>query len=187
MTILSAFLWVAATAAGVLALTQVARHAARLREELDELRARVPEPARDARPRLDVQPLFGQLYEDKPSPLEEITSWPGVPLALAAAGLFAIGMFTGRPRQAPHGQVDSTVAVELAAARLRYDSLESEVDQLRDSVASLQKPGAQVRSAHAGAPAPVKRGSTTALALPAAPKASGIAPLPSLPNVDGAP
>lgn len=186
MTLLSGIILIGGLTAAVAAFAQLARRSARLREELEELRnAKVPAPAKR---QADVRPMFGELYETKANPLEALGEWPGVPLAVAAAGLFAIGLFTGRPRQAPYGAADSTVAVELAAARLRYDSLATEVDELSDSVAALQKPTVQLRSAARGAaPAALKRAGTTALARPAAPNAPGIAPLPTLPKVDGGP
>ena len=169
---MSDVLWVAGAAVAVLALTQVARHAVRLREDLDELRARVPEPVRDARPRAEVQPLFGQLYEDKPSPLDGISSWPGVPLALAAAGLFAIGLVTYRPGRTEPGATDSTIAKDIAAARMQYDSLAKEVDALQDSMTSLRKP-----------PAAVARVTERKVAPRSVAQKSSEAPLPSLPKV----
>ena len=172
MTLMSGFLWVAGAAAAVLALAQVARHAVRLREDLDELRARVPEPARDARPRGDVQPLFGQLYEDKPSPFDGISSWPGVPLAFAAAGLFAMGLATYRPGRTEPGATDSTIAKDIAAARLQYDSLAKEVDALQDSMASLRKPAATV--AHV---------TERKVAPRSVAQKPSVAPLPSLPKL----
>lgn len=172
MTLMSGFLWFGGAAAGVLALTQVARHVVRLREDLDELRARVPEPARDTRSRVDVQPLFGQLYEDKPSPLEGISSWPGVPLAFAAAGLFAIGLATYRPGRTEPGATDSTIAKDIAAARMQYDSLAKEVDALQDSMTSLRKPAATAArvTERKAAPRSVAQKTT-------------VAPLPSLPKL----
>jgi hypothetical protein len=188
MNLIGGILSVAGLAAAVAAVAQLARQQVRLRDDLDELRsAKLPGSAGPEKARGDAPRLFGELYETKPSPFEALGEWPGVPLALAAAGLFAIGMVTGRPRQAPQGSSDSTVAVELAAARLRYDSLATEVDELRDSLAALQKPSVPTRNAARVATTPVKRAGATALARPAVPKAPGIAPLPALPKVESAP
>ena len=98
MNLLSGILWTAAIAAIVVAFIQLAGQSVRLREELEELRTRLPEPAKVATGRVEARPMFGELYEDTPSPLDGISSWPGVPLAFAAAGLFAVGMVTIRPR-----------------------------------------------------------------------------------------
>lgn len=185
MSFLGIILWIAAVAAAVLAVIQIARQSVSMREELEELRARAPEPAQGkAARRADVRPLFGELYENKPGPLDGISTWPGVSLACAAAGLFAIGIVTIRPGRPEEGPADSTVAVELAAARLRHDSLASKVDQLSDSIAVLQATQAPVPSARPARSErrPVKRAGTTAMARPAAPS-PGVAPLPSLPNV----
>jgi hypothetical protein len=184
MTFISGVLWVAGAAAGVLALTQVARHVARLREEVDELRAQSPKAPPASKRTADVRPMFGELYEDKPGPLDGLSTWPGVPMAFAAAGLFAIGIVTGRPGRMTRGQADSTVAVELAAARLRYDSLATEVSQLRDSVTAMQRRPAVASSTHEAAPRRVRSSGSTAMARPPEPPASNaIAPLPSLPKV----
>jgi hypothetical protein len=188
MSVLSAVLLIGGLAAAVAAVVQIARQSVRLREELDELRERSPAPVPAAKPRGAVQPLFGQLYEDKPGPLDGIGAWPGVPLACAAAGLFAIGMVTNRPEPVGRGPADSTVAVELAAARQRHDSLASTVAQLRDSLAVLQRPSAAGGpAARASAPRPrpaAKRAGPTQLASPASSaSAGGVAPLPSLPKI----
>jgi hypothetical protein len=188
MSVLSAVLLIGGLAAAVAAVVQIARQSARLREELDELRARSPAPVPATRPRGDVHPMFGQLYEEKPGLLDGIGAWPGVPLACAAAGLFAVGLVTNRPEPVGRGPADSTVAVELAAARQRHDSLASTVAQLRDSLAVLQRPSAAGGpAARASAPRPrptAKRAGPTQLASPAtSPPAPGVAPLPSLPKI----
>ncbi len=184
MNLFSLLLWVAAIAASVIAVVQIARQSARMRVELEELRALTPKAAPSTKRTADVRPMFGELYEDKPGPLDGLTTWPGVPLAFAAAGLFAIGMVAGRPGRKEHGQADSTVAVELAAARLRYDSLSIEVSHLRDSVTAMQHRPAVTSALHEAAPRRVRSTGTTAMARPPAPPASeAIAPLPSMPKV----
>jgi len=189
MSVLSAVLLIGGLAAAVAAVVQIARQSVRLREELDELRERSPAPAPAAKSHGAVKPLFGQLYEDKPGPLDGIGAWPGVPLACAAAGLFAIGMVTNRPEPVGRGPADSTVAVELAAARQRHDSLASTVAQLRDSLEVLQQRPSAASGAAARASAPrsrpvVKRAAPTQLASPASSaSAGGVAPLPSLPKI----
>jgi hypothetical protein len=175
MTLFSGAVLVAALAAAVLAVVQLARQQARLREELDELRtARVPETT-PAKRTAEVRPMFGELYEAKPNPLEALGEWPGVPLAVAAAGLFAIGLFTNRPASAGSNPVDSTVARDIAAARMQYDSLAKEVDALGDSMTALRKPAA------VAARAPEKK--EKKLASRSVAQKPDVAPLPSLPKI----
>ncbi len=180
MTLLSGILSLAALGAAVGAVAQLARQSIRLRSELDELQSAKIIPAAGAS-RTDAPVMFGGLYDSKPGPFEVLGEWPGVPLAIAAAGLFAVGLFTNRPLPAGRNDADSTIAHDIAAARLQYDSLAREVSALRDSLKVMP------RAAHAAAPAAATRGKpvrTTALAQPKpAADAGAIAPLPSLPKV----
>src|SRR5215470_11875588 len=100
---LSAVLWISALAAAVIAVVQLSRQSARLKDELEEVRVSLrPVPDIPSRVRGDATPIFGGLYDAKPSPFASFASWPGVLPACLAALLLSGAAMANRPVHPAH-------------------------------------------------------------------------------------
>lgn len=186
-SILAIVVWAAAIVAAVIAAVQRAQGTREIRERMGEVERSIKaltEPVRPAAPPTRTSAKFGAaLYQESPSPIASLLSWPGATLTLVAAllGLAGGGLLLASGRSG--SSADAQYQRQLGQLRASQDSLVLLVQGLRDSVRiASEKANSSLASTRA-ATAPTAKPARLASATREVPSQKS-AVLPKAPRLD---